>query len=257
MGNTFPKLHQVIGIVYNNGPNTTHGRTITSSDAYHKATNWVLHHMNDLVLFRRYTWSLHTLELKRTYSLLAFHYHWKGMYAQVRNVITRCEQCDRVRTSFSSQQLTLSPPPIQGMFYHWSCDLGGKLPLTSRGNVYIMIMIEHFSKWVELVGLSNKSSHNTNQAFLQQVLSRFGVCAKCLTNQGSKFRGEFQDLFDHVFIDHHQTSKDHPQVDGLEERMVYTCKKGLCKICLTKNKKDWDLALPYITMGYMMSKQAM
>jgi hypothetical protein len=41
----------------------------------------------------------------------------KGMYAQVRDVIARCEQCDRVRTSFSSRQLTLSPLPIQGMYY--------------------------------------------------------------------------------------------------------------------------------------------
>jgi hypothetical protein len=63
MGNTFPKLHQVIGIAYNNSPNTTHGTTITSSNAYHKATKWFLHHMNSLVLFKRYTWSLDTLEL--------------------------------------------------------------------------------------------------------------------------------------------------------------------------------------------------
>ncbi len=133
--------------------------------------------------------------VKRTYSLLAPHYHWRGMYAQVRDIIARCEQCDRVRTSFSSKQLTLSPPPIQGMFYRWSCDLTGELPQTSRGNVYIMIMIE-------LVALLDKSSHNISQAFLQQVLSRFGACAECLTNQGSKFRGEFQDLLDHALIDH-------------------------------------------------------
>ncbi len=36
--------------------------------------------------------------------------------------------------------------------------------------------------------------------------------------------------------------------------MVQTCKKGLRKICLTKNKKDWDLAFTYIAMGYRMSK---
>jgi len=100
--------------------------------------------------------------IKCTYSLLALHYHWRGMYAQVRDVIARCEQCDKVKTSFSSRQLTLFPLPIQGMFYRWSCDLVGKLPQTSRGNVYIMIMIEHFSKWVELVALLDKSSHNTN-----------------------------------------------------------------------------------------------
>jgi len=38
--------------------------------------------------------------------------------------------------------------------------------------------------------------------------------------------------------------------------MVQTCKTGLWKICLIKNKEDWNLALPYIAMGYMMSKHA-
>ncbi len=63
MGNTLPKLYQVNGIAYNNDPNNIDGRTITSSDAYHKATEWFLHHMNDLVLFRKYIQSLDTLEL--------------------------------------------------------------------------------------------------------------------------------------------------------------------------------------------------
>ncbi len=55
--------------------------------------------------------------IKCIYSLLAPHYHWRGMYAQVRDIIIKCEQCDKVRTSFSSQQLTLSPLLIQSMFY--------------------------------------------------------------------------------------------------------------------------------------------
>jgi len=63
MGNTLPKLHQVIGIAYKNSLNAIHGGTITSFDVYHKATQWFLHHMNDMVLFKMYTWSLNTLEL--------------------------------------------------------------------------------------------------------------------------------------------------------------------------------------------------
>jgi hypothetical protein len=55
--------------------------------------------------------------VKRIYSLFALHYHWRGMYVQVRDVIARCEQCDKVKTSFSSRQFTLSPLPIQGTFY--------------------------------------------------------------------------------------------------------------------------------------------
>ncbi len=38
-------------------------QTITSSDAYHKATKWFHHHMNGMVLFKRCTRSLDTLEL--------------------------------------------------------------------------------------------------------------------------------------------------------------------------------------------------
>jgi len=90
-----------------------------------------------------------------------------------------------------------------------------------------MIMIEHFSKCVELVALPDRSSYSTNHVFLQQVLSRFGACVECLTDQGSKFKGEFQYLLDHALIDHRQTSSDHPQADGLAKRMVQTCKKGL------------------------------
>jgi len=62
MGNTLPKLYQVIEIAYNIDLNAIHGETITLSDAYYKATKWFFHHTNDLVLFRRYIQSLNTLE---------------------------------------------------------------------------------------------------------------------------------------------------------------------------------------------------
>jgi len=71
MGNTLPKLHQIIGIAYNNGPNTTHGGIITLFDVYHKVIKWFLHHMNGMVLFRKYTQSLDTLELS---VLIAFSF---------------------------------------------------------------------------------------------------------------------------------------------------------------------------------------
>jgi hypothetical protein len=162
--------------------------------------------MNGLVLFKRYIQSLDTLELSIliAFSLLIIigevcMFKFETSLLGVNNVI-----------EWKLPFPFLFPLPIHDIFYHWSCDLTGELPQTSRGNVYIMIMIEHFSKWVELVVLLDKSSYNTNLTFLQQVLSRFGACVECLINQGSKFRGKFQDLFDHALIDHCRTSKDHP-----------------------------------------------
>jgi hypothetical protein len=63
MGNTFPKLRQIIGVAYNNGPNIIHGGIIISSGVYHKAKKWFLHHMNGLVLLKRYIRNLDVLKL--------------------------------------------------------------------------------------------------------------------------------------------------------------------------------------------------
>ena len=37
-----------------------------------------------------------------------------------------------------------------GMFYRWAVDLAGLFLRSKFGNYYIMVMIEHFSKWVEV-----------------------------------------------------------------------------------------------------------
>ena len=81
-------------------------------------------------------------------------------------------------------------------------------------------MIEHFSKWIELVALPDKACEGTAYAFLDRVLSRFGAPAEVLTDQGTEFLGEFQVLCTQALVDHRTTSRDHPEADGLAERVV-------------------------------------
>jgi hypothetical protein len=57
-------------------------------------------------------------------------------------------------------------------------------------NRYVVVMIEHFSKWIELVSIPVKKSHHTAAA-LRGVLCRYGAPAEVLTDQGDEFRGEF------------------------------------------------------------------
>ncbi len=114
-----------------------------------------------------------------------------------------------------------------------------------------MIMIEHFSKWVELVTLLDKSSHNTNQAFLQQVLSRFGLVLSALLIKDQNLEENSKTYLIMLSL----------TITGLQGIILKLMglQKGwfrLRKICLTGNKEDWDLALPYIAMGYKMSKHA-
>jgi hypothetical protein len=78
-----------------------------------------------------------------------------------------------------------------GLGYWQSLDFVDPLSLTSWLNFYVFIMIEHFSKWLELVPLPDHSNEDIAYAFLNKVLSRFGVPTEVLTNQGMEFRGDF------------------------------------------------------------------
>lgn len=195
--------------------------------------------------------------VRRTAALVRLSYWWKGLYNQVAAVLRTCMECDRVRSSFNSPQPQLHPLPIQGMGYRWSFDLAGPLPKTERGNRYIMIGIEHFSKWCVLAPLPDKLSKHTAHVLLDRVLSTWGAPAVILTDQGKEFEGEFDALCHQALVDHRTTSRDHPECDGLAERMVQTTKTALRKYGLIAgNHGTWDLQLPWLSMGYNFSRQA-
>jgi hypothetical protein len=49
-------------------------------------------------------------------------------------------------------------------------------------------MIEHFSKWLELVPLLGRNSEETTYAFMDMVLNRFHVLAKIFIDQGTNVK---------------------------------------------------------------------
>jgi hypothetical protein len=48
-------------------------------------------------------------------------------------------------------------------------------------------MVEHFSKWIELVPSPDESREGVVYAFFDRVLSHFGAPVEVLTDQGTKF----------------------------------------------------------------------
>ena len=93
-----------------------------------------------------------------------------------------------------------------------------------------------------MVALPQNSSELATAAFLDRVLARFGAPAEVLTDQGREFLGSFEELCMQALIDHRTTSRDHPEADGLAERVVQIVKRGLHKYGLVQgNHRDWDL----------------
>ena len=81
---------------------------------------------------------------------------------------------------------------------------------------------------MELIPLPSKSSRDSPRGLLDGVLSRYGAPGEILADQGTEFKGEFQTLLTKHEITHRLASREHPQSDGLAERMVQTMKRALC-----------------------------
>ncbi|GIL92187.1 hypothetical protein Vretifemale_19732, partial [Volvox reticuliferus] len=195
--------------------------------------------------------------VRRTLGLLLTSYWWRGMAEDVATVVRHCAACDRVNTTFSAQAPTLSSLPVCGLFYRWGVDLCGPFCKTARGHTYVMVCVEHFSKYVVLIPLPDKHAEQTAFAFQQQVLGRYGACAEVCTDQGSEWKGEFAQLLVDALIDHRQTSPNHPQANGLTERAVQTCKNALRRIAEAGGgNTDWDKHLAYVMLGYNCSAQS-
>ena len=155
------------------------------------------------------------------------NYWWKGMDATATQVVKACMPCARAKVGFRVFGKELQPLHLQGLMFRWGIDFAGPLIETKRGNKYVLVCIEHFTKWVELIPLPSKSSAHVARAFLENIISRYGVPAVVLTDQGTEFQGEFQSLLSKQQITHRVASKENPQADGLAERMVQTLKQTL------------------------------
>jgi hypothetical protein len=103
--------------------------------------------------------------------------------------------------------------------------------------------------------MPTKQAAKVAKAFLG-VMTRFGACAEVLTDNGTEFPGEFEQLCQKLFLDYRWTLRYHPQSNGLTKRLVRTIKMGITKYKTENDRRTWDEWLPYLVMGYRMSNQA-
>ena len=94
--------------------------------------------------------------------------------------------------------------------FRWGIDFAGPLPTTELGNKYVLVCIEHCTKWVELIALPSKSSAHVARAFMENFFSRYKAPRVVITDQGSEFKGEFQTLLNQQQITHRVISRENP-----------------------------------------------
>jgi hypothetical protein len=191
----------------------------------------------------------------RTYDIMSQNYWWFGMHTDTYRVVSMCQECDRAKNSSAHRAPALQPLPIKPPFYRVSLDIAGPLPVSSARYVAVLVIIEHFTKHVELVPLRKVTADAVADAFEDRILFRFGAPAECLTDGGSEFKAEFHALCGKYKIDHRIISPDHPSANGATERVVQTFKGAIRAYVLKEGRKKWDKMVQNIQFGYNITPQ--
>jgi hypothetical protein len=84
--------------------------------------------------------------------------------------------------------MPLQPVIIKQPFSQWGLDVVGTINTKySKGNMYILMAIDYFMKWMEAMVLKKVDSEDLIKFLKDNILSRFGVPNKFITDNGSIF----------------------------------------------------------------------
>ena len=134
-----------------------------------------------------------------------------------------------------------------------SIDITGPHPKSSRQNVYILTVVDHFSKWGEATAIPNHTAYTVARALMTNVFARFGMPAEILTDRGAEFESElFSQLLKWLGIEKLRTTAYKPSTNGVVERFHRTLNTVLGKL-VSENQRDWDDRLPYAMAAYRAS----
>ena len=129
-------------------------------------------------------------------------------------------------------------------------DIAGEFPVTKRGNKYILVIQDYYTKWVECFAMHNTESATVAKLLVNEVVSRFGVPNKIHSDQGRQFESVlFKEMCQLLQIEKTRTTAYHPQSNGMVERFNRTL-ASMVGVFVNEHHSDWDELLPYLTMAY-------
>ena len=182
--------------------------------------------------------------------LIAHRFTWPKMNRTVEVVCELCLQCQKgkpppKKNTFPMRPIITTKPFQVVQFDH--C----KLPMTKRGNKGILVLVDHFSKWIVVVPYKRHTAQETAQHIFRHWICRFGVPTRCIqSDNGPQFRAEvIKDLMELMRTQHKFSAPYHPRCNGLVERSNQTLIKALRTTC-GDFAADWDKHLDAVTLSY-------
>ena len=117
-------------------------------------------------------------------------FFWRGMRQQIHRVVSQCDLCQRTKYSnrgFAGPMQNIIPSKPREIY---ALDLYGPVPKTRWGNKFVLVIIDVFSKFVQVYPINKPTSKNCLAHLMNRFIPKCGVPEKVLSDHGSQFTSE-------------------------------------------------------------------
>jgi transposase InsO family protein len=178
--------------------------------------------------------------------------YWTSQSADIRQHILACSACQMNKHLRQRPKAPLRSYTAGAPMEKVHMDILGPLPKSHKGNSYVLLMVDQFTKWVEAVALPDQTAETIAKAAVDNFFSRFGCPKEICTDQGSNFNSRlFQSLCHRLEITKKRTTPYHPSANGQVERMNRNVLQ-MIRCTLEGGQQNWDDKLQLL-MGALRS----
>ena len=162
--------------------------------------------------------------------------------------IQQCPSCDKWKTP--TPKPALSDYRVGFPMDHIGIDVIGPLPRSNKNNRYILVVGDHFTRWMEAYPLPNQHAQEVAKKLVNEFISRFGAPLEIHTDQGPNFESTlFRELCRLLQITKTRTTPYRPSSNGLIERFNKTL-GNMIKSFIDENPREWDSSIDLLMAAY-------
>ncbi len=190
------------------------------------------------------------LGCKKTTEKIRQRYYWYVMKGDVYLHIKQCDVCAADKKPLKTPRAPMGTITTGAPFDVVATDYLGPLPLTQQGNRYMLVLTDHFSKYVEVLAVPDQTAETCASRILNEFIARWGCPLSILSDQGRNYESRvFKELCRMLEVRKSRTSPRNPRCNGQSERFNKTLVR-MIKAFLCGEQDQWDRNLGCLAGAY-------
>ena len=190
---------------------------------------------------------------RKTYKTMSQRFYRPFLGKDVDKYVQSCDICQKIKSSGQQHKTELKIITPSRTNELVATDLAGPFNSTVRGNKYLDIINDCYSKYLVCRAIPDKETSTVTNAMLESWFWTFGIPERILSDRGKEFRSKLMENICSTFdVERMNTTPGHPQCDGQSEKSVQQIKK-MIRAHVAEDQENWDLGLAQLCFAYNTS----